>query len=152
MDRLPGHGPHGDCHLWTASRDRQGYGKTSGLLAHRVAWELVNGPIPEGMCVLHRCDNPPCCRVQHLFLGTRADNNADREAKGRGVYMNGSALTQSKLAEADIPVIRKDLAEGMTYGEIGRRFGVTAGTIWFIAKGKTWTHVKGGTECGFLRS
>jgi len=70
--------------LW---RDRQGYGRkkvgSRTVLAHRHAWELANGLVPEGLCVLHRCDNPPCINPDHLFLGTRADNNADRDAKGR---------------------------------------------------------------------
>ena len=52
--------------------------------AHRVAYEVAHGAIPEGMCVLHTCDNPPCCNVEHLFLGTQKDNADDREAKGRG--------------------------------------------------------------------
>lgn len=52
---------------------------------HRVAWQLANGPIPDDMCVCHRCDNPPCCNVEHLFLGTVAENNYDRDRKGRGV-------------------------------------------------------------------
>jgi len=80
-------GPAG-CWPFTGQRMRRGL--PYGLIfdrrtrrAHRVAWELTHGPIPEGLNVLHRCDNPPCCNPAHLFLGTDGDNAADREAKGR---------------------------------------------------------------------
>jgi hypothetical protein len=65
-------------------------------LAHRIAYELECGPVPEGMFVLHRCDNPPCVRVSHLFLGTRADNLADMRAKGRGVGGPNNPRTRRK--------------------------------------------------------
>lgn len=78
----------GGCLEWTACSTPAGYGNirngASVVLAHRVAWELVNGPIPDGISVLHHCDNPPCCNVDHLFLGTHADNSADMISKGRG--------------------------------------------------------------------
>lgn len=83
--------PNG-CLEWTGYTNDKGYGRIwVGPLgapermryAHRVAWELVNGLIPDDLCVLHRCDNPPCANVTHLFLGTRSDNNADMLAKGR---------------------------------------------------------------------
>ena len=78
--------PNG-CIEWTRSTVRGGYGqiKVNGkqLKTHRFAWELVNGPIPAGMDICHHCDNPPCCNVEHFFLGTGADNMADRDAKGR---------------------------------------------------------------------
>lgn len=77
------------CWTWTRSKDtRMGYGRlhVRGLstVAHRASWQIQTGPIPSGMCVLHRCDNPPCVRPDHLFLGTKGDNNADRDSKGRG--------------------------------------------------------------------
>jgi len=84
--------PNG-CLEWTRHRTPQGYGQMGkGVLAHRFAWELAYGPIPDGLCVLHHCDNPPCCETSpseaypdgHLFLGTKADNNADMLAKKRG--------------------------------------------------------------------
>jgi hypothetical protein len=77
------------CIEWTAAADRLGYGRfgigKKVYLSHRVAWEWERGPIPSGLCVLHRCDNPRCVNVAHLFLGTRADNTSDMLAKGRGV-------------------------------------------------------------------
>lgn len=77
----------GGCMVWTKSKNADGYGllswKSRADKAHRVAYELANGPIPEGMKVLHRCDNPPCCNPAHLFVGTQADNVKDCLSKGR---------------------------------------------------------------------
>ena len=83
--------PNG-CLEWTGYTNKDGYGHISfngkSIGTHRVAWELIHGPIPPGMKVLHHCDNPPCCEAEgtdHLFLGTQADNMADMAAKGRAV-------------------------------------------------------------------
>jgi hypothetical protein len=78
------------CDVWIAATAK-GYGYIKGdessvprmQQAHRVAWELVNGPIPDGLIVCHHCDTPPCVKVSHLFLGTQKDNMADASAKGR---------------------------------------------------------------------
>lgn len=82
------------CWLWTGARGKHGYGiitlaphHRTGRV-HRIMWELHNGQIPEGMCVCHRCDNPVCVKLDHLFLGTHADNVRDRIAKGRSRYPN----------------------------------------------------------------
>lgn len=81
----------GECWKWTAAKVggkmSMGHGvmrlQDRNVLVHRVSWELHFGPIPDGLCVLHRCDNPPCVRPDHLFLGTKADNTADMMRKGR---------------------------------------------------------------------
>jgi hypothetical protein len=80
----------GECWMWVASLASTGYGqfydkprRRTPIGAHRVAWELANGPIPAGLQVLHRCDNPPCVRPDHLFIGTVSDNMRDMYAKGR---------------------------------------------------------------------
>ncbi len=96
MDRLMGKVSIGDsCWEWTGAKESAGYGriKNAGrtMSAHRVSWELHNGPIPAGMLVCHRCDNPPCVRPSHLFLGTQADNAIDRERKSRGRWTKARA-------------------------------------------------------------
>lgn len=93
------------CWLWTAGLDKDGYGKFAiGLggkaqihtRAHRFAYEIFVGPIPVGMVVCHRCDNPPCARPEHLFLGTPKDNNDDKVTKGRHVRLWGTPLKRSR--------------------------------------------------------
>lgn len=77
----------GPCWVWTAADIETGYGllKVAGKLAyaHRTSWILEHGEIPPGLCVLHRCDNPPCVRPAHLFLGRKKDNTTDARRKGR---------------------------------------------------------------------
>src|SRR5579864_1033523 len=85
--RVSNFGKPNMCWVWTASCYRNGYGQVSHnyqkLLAHRVAYELARGPIPENLLVLHRCDNRPCCNPAHLWLGTHRDNLVDMHNKGR---------------------------------------------------------------------
>lgn len=76
----------GGCREFTWRRDRDGYGRIGDALAHRVVWAHHHGPIPPGLSVLHTCDNPPCCEIDHLWLGTPLDNTRDMIAKGRGAW------------------------------------------------------------------
>jgi hypothetical protein len=111
------------------------------MLAHRVAWELTNGPIPSGLCVLHRCDNPPCCNPAHLFLGTHADNMRDMESKGRGYTRNrfGELNHNVKLTSEQVIYLRfLYFAERRSQSEIGKFFGVEHSTVGRIVNGKSW--------------
>lgn len=84
------------CLEWDGSRTDFGHGRftlgkgTVWILSHVYAWTQARGPVPEGLFVLHHCDNPPCCDVEHLFLGTKADNTADMMAKGRDYWSQRS--------------------------------------------------------------
>lgn len=74
------------CWIWTGATTGKGYGqiviKYKKYKAHRIAWEVTYGPVPEGLKVLHTCDNPPCCNPKHLFVGTQKDNMIDASNKG----------------------------------------------------------------------
>lgn len=130
------------CWLWTAAKHPRGYGAIfvgkRRLMAHRVAWEITHGPIPEGLHVLHKCDTPLCVRPSHLWLGTHIDNMRDRDAKGRNVNKRGSQHARSKLTEAQVRAIR---SSRLTRRELAERYGVCLGNIDSILKRKTWTHV-----------
>lgn len=108
--------------------------------AHRIAWEEANGPIPPGLFVLHKCDNPPCVRPDHLFLGTNLDNIRDMVAKGRS--RRGERNVNAKLTGADIPVIREMAAAGLGTTAIGLEFGVSDTAIRHILAGRTWTYIR----------
>src|SRR2546422_11309402 len=86
--------PNDGCWIWTAHTNEHGYGRLSikrGVVerAHRISWRLHFGSIPDGLCVLHKCDNPPCIRPDHLFLGTKTDNSVDRQTKHRAPHGEG---------------------------------------------------------------
>lgn len=137
------------CIEYASPRNFHGYGKISeggragrDLMAHRVAWELANGPIPEGMYVCHKCDNPPCCNVDHLFLGSPADNMWDKVNKGRANAARGEGHCKTPLTENDVRLIR-DLYStgGYSTRQLGERFGISGVNIWKIVKRKSWKHI-----------
>ena len=111
------------CIEWTGCLNAYGYGvrtiKRKVYLVHRLAWEDEHGPIPDGLCVLHHCDNRACRNVEHLFLGTRGDNNRDCAAKGRHVGYR-------KLTAEQIEEIRMSTERNM---DLAQRFSVVPSTI-----------------------
>lgn len=138
-----------DCWPWTRKRNSDGYGLFArrgfgqkGLprwYAHRMAWALAKGD-PGEMCVLHSCDNPPCCNPAHLFLGTRSDNNRDRDLKGR--RRNGGPGGKKKLTAHDVREIRtRYSAGGVSQHRLGVEYGVHQTTILAVLRRKTWEHV-----------
>lgn len=144
-DRVLRAGPD-ECWLWIGPLDRDGYGHISRkvrlILVHRASYELTHGPIPRRASVLHRCDRPACVNPAHLWLGTIADNNADKEAKRRGNHPKGAAHGQAKLTEAQVVIIRQEYATGgITQAELARKHGVIQITISRILRRETWTHI-----------
>ncbi len=141
----------GACWWWLGAKNDNGYGMVSDgrygkrKRAHRVAWELTNGPIPPGLFVLHSCDNPPCVNPAHLWLGTQADNMRDMDAKGRrrwedwfGHHQSGEANKMAKLAAAQVEEIRLLYPQGWGQRELAAMFGVSRPTISMILNRKRW--------------
>ena len=131
------------CWPWLAYA-RNGYGRISLanklIDAHRLSYELANGPIPRGKHVLHSCDNPGGVNPRHLSLGTHRQNIADRGSRGRTCC--GIDSPHAKLNDAQVIEIRQLLKAGEhTQAEIGARYGVSKGSIWAIHQGITWAHV-----------
>jgi len=148
--RLRAHTRQGpSCWEWTGSRSN-GYGriKVNGtlLLAHRVAWALTHGPIPDGLVIAHRCDNPACVRVDHLFVATQLENMQDMQAKGRlrpPPRRVGAQHHQAKLTEASVRLIRRLYADGgITQAMLAQRFGVSQTRISAVIRRANWAHVE----------
>lgn len=140
------------CWLWTAHSSKDGYGRIwkgadgdAMILAHVASWIIHHGPIPNGICVLHNCptgDNPACVNPSHLWLGTRGDNNLDRERKGRGNHVSGTRIGTHKLNESQVLEIRRIYAEGgKSQLNIGRMFGVSERAVFFIVHRIYWKHI-----------
>lgn len=132
-----------DCWLWVGSLSTKGYGnftiQCKYWSSHRVAWELVNGPIPDGLCVLHRCDNPRCVNPAHLFLGTQLENIRDRDRKGRQVAMRGEKHGGAKLTTAQVREIRnRSTGRRGEQVQFAREFGVDQTLISLIIKNRIW--------------
>ena len=141
--------PEAGCWLWTGAVDPKGYGRflntatRRSVLAHRTSWELLRGPIPDGMFVCHKCDTPGCCNPDHLFLGTPSDNNADMTRKGRRnqpmpVTQRGERHYAARLSEDDVRAIRSSSGNQRV---VAARFGIERSLVSMIRSGKRWKHV-----------
>ena len=119
------------CWLWLWSRNEFGYGVIGvagrSKRAHRLSWEMVNGPIPDGMVVCHHCDNPACVNPEHLFVGTHADNVADKMSKGR--CPRGETAGPARLTDAQTEEIRARRTRGESCRSIASFFGVAVSTV-----------------------
>jgi hypothetical protein len=140
----------GGCLLFRGSGAVYGKIKVNGrdISTHRVAWELTHGPIPDGLFVLHHCDQPRCINPKHLFLGTQKDNLKDMHNKGRGrVKPEGEGPLGedhwcSKLTAPDVQEARRLYQTGAFYlKDLAGLYGVSKATIYDAIRGHTWKHV-----------
>lgn len=135
------------CWFWIGSISG-GYGMIfrdgERIGAHRISWELHNGPIPPGLDVLHNCpggDNPACVNPAHLFLGTHTDNMADMVAKGRHNAPHGEQCSSAKLTPAQVLEIRQLRTAGQTLKVIAAGFDVSLQAVHYIVTGRNWAHL-----------
>lgn len=133
----------GDCWEWTGYKQTGGYGRIESNgkleLTHRISWRLTNGEIPNGLSVLHNCDNPACVNPAHLFLGTNADNMADKVMKGRQSRVRGELCGTAKLTTKEVYAIRA--TKGASYRELAAQYGVCKSTIGHILRREHWSHL-----------
>lgn len=145
-----------ECWEWTACRHVRGYGQVAWLgvcgKTHRIAYELTFGPIPEGKCILHRCDNPACCNPRHLFAGTQLDNIRDRHSKGRTSHASrniGERSGRSKLTESQVvEILRRHATLGETERSLAVEYGVTVSAIHLVVTRQNWRHVSFPNDIG----
>ena len=126
----------GNCWIWTGCKSHNGYGMItvngSSKRIHRASWEIHNGPIPEGMLICHHCDNPPCVRPDHLFLGTTQNNVDDKFNKGRN---------NSKLTDEQVIFIKSYPIYRGSQRDLIKRFNVSQQLISGIVNNKRWKHI-----------
>lgn len=138
-----------DCWNWTASCDSSGYGSFTvhelggrkTWSAHRMAFSLKRGAIPNGLHVLHHCDNRRCTNPKHLFLGTNDDNNRDKMEKGR--QAKGEASGRANLSEADVRFLREAVRSGNAVTTLAKQAKLPHCTVYSAVYGETWGHVDG---------
>jgi len=130
------------CLEWQAHRNNQGYGrfriKNDLWYAHRVLWTSINGKIPQEKCVLHKCDNPSCVNIHHLFLGTKQDNIRDRCRKGRSYLPKGEKNGNAKLTEKQV---RQIISDNRIHRLIAKDYNISIENTWLIKNNKAWLSI-----------
>ena len=134
------------CWVWQGSRLKTGYGTLSvdgrGWRAHRLAYTLAVGPIPQGLKVLHKCDNPPCCNPDHLWLGTQGDNIRDMNVKGRARGAPGLANVKAKFSVEQVTEIRcRYESGGVSRAQLGRDYQLGWSTINRIVRRESYADI-----------
>jgi hypothetical protein len=136
------------CWLWIGAKDVYGYGylgatrRKSAKKAHRLSYEIHYGEgTSKGLCVLHRCDNPPCVNPSHLFLGTRSDNNKDKQAKGRDYDKRGENNPRAKIKLSDVEKIKRLWKAGKTQDAIAKIYKISQVNVSKIVRGQLWNKV-----------
>ena len=152
VDKTPGHGPDGECWVWTGTVNGRGYGRVQNpknlsigeetaklIVASRVGFLLQNGTLGREEKVCHTCDNPACVRGDHLFAGTQAENLRDMARKGRRVYprYTGERNPAAKITADTVAAIRADYPE-LSYRLLVKKYGVSKSQISRIVTGKSW--------------
>lgn len=139
--------PNTGCWLWAGRHDSNGYGrghfyKRTIQLAHRFSYVIHKGPIPEGSCALHVCDNPACVNPDHLYLGDQRQNNIDRDVRKRQKTKRGKEHKLAKLTDDDVRQIRL-LHEPRVFAtrRLAKIFGVSQRKIMDIIQNKSWKHL-----------
>lgn len=135
-----------DCWDWQGGINKDGYGMVSYLgemtLAHRVAWILHHWKyVPEGMCVLHKCDRRQCVNPKHLYLGTHAENMKDMVEKGRSVHRHGEDNPNCKLNKEKVREIKQLQARGVSRHRIAKKYEISLSTVDRIKYGLSWKDV-----------
>jgi len=138
------------CLLWQGAKTEDGYGyfraRNGGVhLCHRHAWELMNGSIPPGLCVLHRCDVPSCINIDHLFLGTPQDNMRDMVNKGRASVRPGESNPRAYLTYTLVKEMRILFDNGMSTTDVARHYGIPRSTASNVVYRYNWRKQNGNT-------
>lgn len=135
------------CWEWQAGKNNYGYGqfRPGGLnekrLSHRLAYEDAYGPIPKGVIIMHRCDNPACVNPAHLEAGTLRQNSQDMARKGRGV---------ARLQPGDVVRLRRDYIAGVSRQDLAKRYRISIRSVDDFVYGRSWQHLLGKYGCPTL--